>query len=180
MGPAVFLDFPTCKGLVDAYRSVNEKIQKNWYDMQAMIPTMAEGGSDSYEFGCLEFQPGGVLMPNGLVMRYPNLQLANGEWSYETVEPRTGRKRRSKIYGGLLTENIVQSLARIVIGEHINKIAERYRVVLTVHDEIVTLIPSKGAAEHHKWIEQVCRRAPAWCADLPLDVEGGYDRVYSK
>jgi len=180
MGPAVFLSFEECKKLVQVYRTSNAAIRQNWYDMQDMIPTMSHLAENEYQYECLVFQAGGVLMPNGLVMRYPNLQQVHQEWNYETVDPRTGIRRRSKIYGGLLTENIIQSLARIVIGEHINVISKRFPVVLTVHDEIVTLIPSKGAAEHQNWLEGVCRVTPDWCSDLPLDVEGGYDRVYSK
>ena len=44
-----------------------------------------------------------------------------------------------------MTENIVQAVARIVIGDQMISINERYRPALTVHDAIICLAP-----EHEK------------------------------
>jgi DNA polymerase len=133
--------------------------------------------------GVVKFVAGGIDMPCGLTMRYPDLrQVDDGywtEWQYRT-RLKTGTLVWSKLYGGLLTENIIQSLARQVISEHIVKVSERYPVVLTVHDEIVTLIPEKHAEEHHAWIADVCSQAPKWAPGLPVACEGGFAKEYSK
>jgi DNA polymerase len=170
-----------CAELVQLYRTLNSAIAGQWEVMQALIPTMCEGEDDVFEYGPLEFSEGGVLMPNGLTMRYPKLiSDERQDYTYETINAKTGRLTRSKLYGGKLTENIVQLLARIIIGDHINAVTQKYRVVLTVHDEIVTLIPEKNADTHHQWVVDQCLEARDWYKEIPLGVDQGYGRVYSK
>jgi hypothetical protein len=176
-----FWSIGQCAELVQLYRVVNSAIAGQWEVLQALIPTMGVGEDNVYEYGPLEFSEGGVLMPNGLTMHYPKLACdAQRDYTYETVSAKTGQIIRSKLYGGKLTENIVQSLARIIIGDHINAVTQKYRVVLTVHDEIVTLIPEKNADTHHRWVVEQCLEARGWYEEIPLDVDEGYDRVYSK
>ena len=74
------------------------------------------------------------------------------------------------------------------------------RIVLNVHDEAIGIGPSYGAIKTSEldakgkpiWINTEgadalfdrmsaeMRTPPAWCLDLPLDSEGGYDFMYSK
>jgi DNA polymerase len=93
------------------------------------------------------------------------------------------------IHGGVLTENVVQALARIVIGEQMLVIA-RYlhevgdgfyrRIVTMTHDEIVVCVPKEEAAQTLNYMLQVMRAPPSWATELPLDAEGGYAENYSK
>ena len=46
-----------------------------------------------------------------------------------------------------MVENIVQALARIIVGEQMLKIRERYRPVLTVHDAAVIVAPKSELNE---------------------------------
>jgi DNA polymerase len=91
------------------------------------------------------------------------------------------------IYGGKFLENIIQALSRIVIRDHILK-ARTYlatiggRIVLTVHDEIVSLIPTGVVEEGARRVGEIMRVCSSFCNDgtLVLDVEYGWDEIYSK
>ena len=77
-------------------------------------------------------------------------------------------------------ENIVQALARIVVGKQLLAIAKRYKVATTTHDEIVAVVPEAEADDGMAFMLDVMRTPPDWCADLPLNAEGGFAREYSK
>lgn len=175
--PVVFEE-GQCKNMIMAYRDTNQHIQKLWWYMGARIHTMAveQPVQTEFTYKCIEFIKNGVYMPNELVMRYPGLmENEQGDWTYQIQNGGT-----TKIYGGLLTENIVQSLARILLTEHMRHIGAHYDIVLTVHDEIVALIPESDADEHFAYIQKIATQPPAWAPDLPVACEGGYDKVYSK
>lgn len=157
---------------VRLYRAKNPKIVALWETMNGVIASMARG--ERRRVGCLQIIPGGIVKPNGLVLLYPDLRRdARGQWSYQN-----GRKR-SKIYGGLLTENVVQSLARDVVAEQILWIrAGGWRVGTCTHDEAVAVAPEERGEECLAYMIERMRIPPAWCADLPLNAEGGIGRSY--
>ena len=66
------------------------------------------------------------------------------------------------------------------MGEAMLKIAQRYKVVTTSHDEVVYLAKESEADEALEFGLTMMRTPPAWCEGLPLDAEGGYARNYSK
>ena len=91
----------------------------------------------------------------------------------------------NRIYGGKLTENVIQALARIVVCDQMLEIDRACQevggsVVLTVHDEVVAAVPDAYVEEMFDLAISAMRTPPAWAADLPLDAEGGYAKEYSK
>ena len=99
-------------------------------------------------------------------------------WSYHSTMK--GVPIRKKIYGGLLCENIVQALARIIVMWQMLQISKRYRCVMTTHDEVVATAPTRSAATCVAFMEKWMRTAPSWCPDIPLNSEGGFAENYSK
>lgn len=77
-------------------------------------------------------------------------------------------------------ENIVQALARIIVGEQLLEIAKRYKVATTTHDEVVAVIPEDEAEAGLEFMLEVMRKPPVWAPDLPLNASGGFAREYSK
>jgi len=76
-----------------------------------------------------------IVLPSGLSLRYPNLKGAPDakgrmQWAYGDDK---------KLYGGKLTENIVQAVARCVMTDGMLRIQKRYQCALTVHDEVVVV-----------------------------------------
>jgi len=172
------------KGL---WRAKHKPIVQFWKFLDRMLNTvMLHGGV--HEYGPLVFwgdpdnNIAGVDMPNGLSLTYPGLRKIINEDtdSRELTFIRDKQGNRSKIYGGLFCENIVQSTARIIVGEQILEIAERYRVVFAVHDEVVFLAPTRQAEKAYEFGIQCLRTPPTWLSNIPLNAEGGIDDCYSK
>ena len=63
-------------------------------------------------------------------------------------------------------------------GEQMLKIAERYDVVLTVHDAVACLVPEAEVKEAQKYVEECMRWTPDWAEGLPVNCESGYGRSY--
>ena len=181
MGPPVKLDDATVQRIIDIYRSKNDKIVDLWRDMDQIITAMVAGVTGTY--GPFDYGKNYIRLPNGLFLKYPGI---NG-----TVVERRGtavvtdatymtRQAMSKIYGGLLTENVVQALARAIIAEQMLKVADKYRVVTMTHDEIVAIAPAAQADQCLKDMFKIMSTPPDWAPGLPLAAEGGYDVCYSK
>lgn len=99
--------------------------------------------------------------------------------------------KRAKLYGGLLTENLVQWVARMVFAEH--KLAlhnalkaedVRQGVLWSAHDEaIAEIIRLKDEAEvaaQTKYIESFLSVTPTWMPGLPLKAECSIKQRYFK
>ena len=70
-----------------------------------------------------------------------------------------------------MVENVVQALARIVVGEQMLKINEHYRVVLTVHDAAVVVVPMDEEDSAKELITGLMGIAPEWAQGLPVASE---------
>jgi DNA polymerase len=77
-----------------------------------------------------------------------------------------------------MVENIVQALARIIVGEQMLKIRERYRPVLTVHDAAVIVARKEEVEEAVAFIVQVMSTPPSWAEGLPVSCEAKYGESY--
>jgi DNA polymerase len=116
-----------------------------------------------------------------LYLRYTNLRVHQNEqgkteYVYDTKKGRAVIPNR--IYGGKVVENVCQALARIVIGDQMLKIAERYRVVMTVHDAVASVARIEEAEQAQSYVEACMRTRPEWAPDLPLNCESGYGKSY--
>ena len=182
MGPPVDISEDECRRIVGIYRQKNWKIKAFWKKMDQVITNMTLG-IESKE-GPLEIGKGFIRLPNGMFLQYFGLHgtaeitrddLVMTETTYLT---RTGR---TKLYGGLLTENVVQALARVIIAEQMLKIHDAgYRIVTMAHDEIVIVAKKKDAEKALDFMIKTMSTPPDWAPDLPLAAEGSYDTSYSK
>src|SRR5690606_2255614 len=84
---------------------------------------------------------------------------------------------RLKTYGGKLTENVVQAIARDCLAEAIKRLHRAgYKVVLHVHDEAVAEMERGDIRE----MEQIMGKPMEWAEDLPLAAEGFTTEYYRK
>ena len=123
----------------------------------------------------------GIRLPNGLFIKYPNLRYKETDGKTELVY-NTKRGRAiidTRIYGGKVTENVCQALARIVIGYQMLFIAKKYKVVMTVHDAIACVAPEAEADRALEYVEMCMKLRPQWASDLPLNCEAGYGKSYA-
>lgn len=162
--------------IIHVYREKNFKIKKLWYDAQNALPAILHNKKmwvGQHEALLVEGSMG-IRLPSGLHVKYNNLRAdREGQYQYEA------RKNEwVKIYGGKVVENVVQALARIVIGQQMLRIAERYRVVLTVHDAIACIAPIGEAPLARDYVEECMRWVPDWATGVPLNCEVGIGPNY--
>jgi DNA polymerase len=76
-------------------------------------------------------------------------------------------------------ENIVQATARDIMANGMMKAHKAgYKVLLTVHDELVTEVP-KGFGSVEEMEKLICD-IPAWAAGCPIAAEGWRGERYKK
>lgn len=98
------------------------------------------------------------MLPNGMFILYPELRYRAEANDKEEKGYSYRRKNfRTKIYGAKVLENLIQALARIVVFDQMGRIAQKLKekggnsngkirqVVLTVHDEVVVVVPEEEA-----------------------------------
>ena len=88
------------------------------------------------------------------------------------------RRGEISIWGGSVVENVVQALARIIVGEQMLEVNKKYRPVLTVHDAVVCVIPENEIEEAKEYIMNVMSTPPDWAVGLPVTCEADYGDSY--
>jgi DNA polymerase len=185
-GVSVDMDIKDAERTVNLYRAKFSKIADIWKACHTALGKMAAGFETTVGVGIeLRCTPEGVHLPNGTMIRYPNLRKTADGFEYD------GRYGAVKIYGGKMVENIVQALARIVVFDQMAKIDiemrkndnpdadARYKVVLTVHDEVVAVVPKAAGAWALEFMLATMSVAPKWCQDLPVSCEGDIGLNYA-
>ena len=173
--PGADLPEEECKRIVDLYRQENDKITGLWRDCDRALNQLMRRTARGFYLGegeALYVDSEGVQLPNDLYIRYPNLRTENDKLVYDS------RKGPVNIWGGAMVENVVQALARIIVGEQMLKLRERYRPVLTVHDAAVLVVPVKEVDEAIDFVTKVMSTPPDWCLNLPVACEAKYGESY--
>lgn len=178
------------------YRAQNPNIVAFWRTCERVIQALVNGESgqfggpndDLFSFGVIGVGPRqDILVPSvwsksGYILRYPNLRCeydGGSKPQYFYDRPRGKNLVKTKIYGGSLTENIIQSFAFVDILMWQGCRMDEHGVPLAanIHDcwAAVPLIEEAEATLHtmEYWMSQV----PAYAAGLPIACEGeiGYD-----
>ena len=177
--PGADLSEEECKRIVDLYRQENDKIPELWRECDNALQHLASWPRNlqPYTIGkhkCISVDSTGIRLPNGLSIRYPDLRMNDKKYVYKS------RRGVTSIWGGAMVENIVQALARIIVGEQMLKIKERYRPVLTVHDAAVIVCPEKELDDAVGYITQVMSTPPSWASNLPVACEAKSGQSYGE
>lgn len=135
-----------------------------------------------------------IEMPNGELLRHwfcrriPKIEVdpETGEkktrWSWMTLTVKNDPSSASyRVWGGFVTENITQRMARDVLAP---KILELERagipVIFTSHDEAIMEVDEAISEAELKRAKAILQVPPPWAPDLPLEVEGGIYDHYVK
>lgn len=177
--PPMDITLDEARRVIDIYRKTNPYITTLWREAQQVIVGLSRGESmplGKHKVLKVNAKEHGIVLPSGLLLRYDDLQSEQGEQGLEfTYKTRRGRVR---VYGGKVIENVCQAIARCVIGEQMLKIAQKYRVVLTVHDAVGCVVPDKEVEEARAFVETCMRWTPDWATGLPVNCESGVGKSY--
>ena len=175
-GKGVKEEAATVERYVQVYRTAYPQIPALWRFCDDTIKLMAGGGKRL--IGPCTAHGNAVLLPNGMTLDYPNLRWIDTQkytgWSYDFA----GQGRT--MWGGKFVENLIQSLARIIIMDHMRQAKQQLGInpALQAHDELVYVVPDARLTECREGLLSIMKTAPAWAAGLPVDAEAGYGPTY--
>ena len=179
--PGAILDDQECQRLVKVYRKVNDRVIKLWEKCDKALKDIVfwDENSKPYYLGehkCVLVTKEGLKLPNGLYIKYPELKIEKEDGKDKFVYK--SRKGYISIWGGSVVENVVQALARIIVGEQMIAINEKYKPVLTVHDAIVCIATNEDKDNAIKYISDIMSTPPQWGSDLPIACETKFGESY--
>lgn len=179
--------------IVSAWREANPRIKDLWYSMeQAALdtvrnfrPNVVKCLTFRYEFDpATDLQFMTITLPSGRKLFYPFPTIAENTFGKSAVHY-MGQDGNSKkwgqlsTYGGKLTENVVQAIARDCLAVTLDRLSRAgYQTVMHIHDEAVVDCPAECAD-----LEKLCsimRQPMPWAPDLLLNADGFVGDYYKK
>lgn len=126
-----------------------------------------------------------VTLPSGRYITYDEPRVEEGEYGGQIVymgQNQTTKKwEKIKTYGGKITENVVQSIARDCLGVTLSRIEKAgYQAVMHVHDEIITEVPNDDPKKHLEQINAIFAEPITWAPGLILVADGFTADYYRK
>lgn len=172
----LFVHALCAKRIIDTYRATAAPVTQYWKLLGELIEYSLYSGN-AYEHKCLRFEKERIALPNGMALQYPDLRAEQKEkggieWTY------AAGNMRKKLHSGVLAENTTSALARIVMTDGMLRLAKRYPVVMSVHDEAVSLIPDTEIEEGRKWCHAQMVREPKYLPGIPIGADTGVHRRY--
>ena len=170
-------DFDFINALIRLYRSKYTMIPEFWIDVEKAFMWVVKYPHEKvYSTDHLFFSnDNGTVMirlPSGRCLRYRHASLDNKKQL---------RYHWGPLWGGSITENIVQAVARDLLGYWILECEKAgLHIVLHVHDETVGLVEEEVAKESLATMSSIVCSGPAWSKGLPLGVEGCIGDYYGK
>lgn len=166
--------------VVDFYRKKYKQIPKFWGFMENNFKRVTKYPENDIcsESGIKFYHKQGttfVELPSTRRLRYPKsrIKVSSGQIHY------FDGRATNNIWGGTLTENLVQAASRDVIAEQVLIMKNRkYKVVLTVHDSVVVSVPDEIETESLEDMRGIMELRPKWCSGLPLSVDIESSRYY--
>ena len=152
--------------IVDRWRAANPRIVQFWRDLES-------GFRHGVDVGRLKIikddRDRYVRLPSGRVLTYRDVA-AGSRLSYAHVQG-----RRDDTYGGKLTENVTQAVARDLLADAMIRLDRAgYPIVGHIHDEV--MIEHDDVAG----VQAVMKTGPSWAAGLPLDASADSLFRYAK
>lgn len=166
------------QAIVKAWRRANAAIASLWGELEDAVRAAINNPGQAFPAGKhLWVQRNGawlrIRLPSGRYLCYPQPAVGDdGKLSYMGVNQYTRKWERIKTYGGKLVENVTQAAARDVLAHNMHLIeAAGYRIVLTVHDEVICEAPDRPEfnAVH---LSSLLSIVPEWAPGLPLASAG--------
>lgn len=181
-GPPLNMPLEETEEMLRQWRQANYRIVQKWKQNERDAYN-AFINQTTVESGCVVYEgrhgDGFMHAPNGTYLRYGQVG-----YDYEarqmSYQARTGQV---KLYGGILTENRIQKLARHVLAEQLLVMDTEMpdaRVAALVHDEVILVVPERRADSYAKMVNQIMSGTPTWAQGLPLNAKTEIFSFYDK
>ena len=188
------IDEALAERVVQTYRTTNGRIVALWRELEhaALRAVEQPGLTVPAAAGRVRFRIKGdflwLVLPSGRPLAYakPRIEDVETPWgelrpqvTYLGVNSITRAWERQSAYGGKWTENVVQAVARDLLAAAMLRLEQAgYRIVLSVHDEIVAEVPAGvGSVEE---FEAIMCQLPDWAKGCPVAAEGWRGLRYRK
>lgn len=188
---SIEVDEITAKKAVKAYRTTHSHVPRLWSNLEQAAIAAVENGGKSFAVNNTKWLvKDGFLwceLPSGRKLAYYKPEVRYEEkWDEKRpvlyhwcTNPVTRQWEIDSTYGGKLTENVVQAIARDLMAEALLRIdAHEYAILLTVHDEILAerLIGEGNLPE----FERLMSELPEWARGCPVTASGWQGFRYKK
>ena len=190
-------DFLFIKGLINTYRTTYGRIPAFWKAIEKAFKWVVKYPHETISLNPYNDAYNNVVnsmtkdknAPESMLTLYKtgntvHLQLPSGrELTYRHC--RINSKGTicwhwGKLWGGSITENIIQAIARDLLGYWILEFEKNHLpVVHHSHDEIISLVKENDVNVLDDAVK-LMSQGPAWAEGLPLGSEGELSKVYKK
>lgn len=180
------------------YRMSNNAITSFWKECQRVIEHLCLGGEGyfgtpvgaTYPFhyamlpvpGGAELVPSIELLGTGYTLRYPGLRWErneHGKVEYFYDRPRGKNMVKTRIYGGALTENLIQALAfQLLMWQACRIYEEGIPMLANIHDAWLSYAPEAEAQHVQQRMEYWMSQVPEWLKGFPVACEGEIGDTY--
>ncbi|MFZ5645791.1 MAG: DNA polymerase [Bacillota bacterium] len=179
--------------IVRRWRGANKRIVDLWYSLENAALEVMRTGQPVGIKGLIMAREGDfrngqdfftITLPSSRKLFYPKPFLYQNAFGREALHywgmnQETKKWEVVSTYGGKLTENVVQAIARDCLAESLKRLAAlRYQVVMHVHDEVVLDVP-----EDQVDLNTICGimgQPLPWAPDLLLKADGFVTKFYKK
>ena len=190
-GAGEHMDDETIRANVRRWRDESPSIVNFWYGLERAAIAAIDNPGYTYAYREIGYHCDGsvlrCILPSGRALVYHSPRVADdvtpwGDpkrqiffWGWNS-NPKYGPlgwiEQRS--YGGRLTENVVQAVARdLMANGMLNAARAGYNIVLHVHDEIVAEQPTGHGSVTE--LEQCMNALPSWAAGWPVVARKGWE-----
>jgi DNA polymerase bacteriophage-type len=175
--------FIACDSLKRLWRRAHPKIVQMWKsDEEAFEAAVMNEGGEYLSGRCTFVRKGNwlrVILPSGRSVSYPAPRV-EGKLSYIGLNQYSRKWQRLTTYGGKITENRTQAVARDVFKSNAFRIVEAgYEIKLPVHDEDICYAPDRPEF-NPQHLSALLATNPPWAPDLPLAAAGFEGYRYRK
>jgi DNA polymerase len=190
-GEGMGLSDSEMSNIVKAWRAKSPSIVNFWDTVnKAATRAVSDKGeyywvSKNISFYCDDYALQ-IKLPSGRSLFYVGAKIGKSRFGqpcvqYKNIDQKTMSWVTTDTYGGKLTENIVQAIARDLLAYSMQQLAEQqYEIVMHIHDEAVMEVDKDTGAASLKHIEYIMGLSPDWAKSLPLRADGYLTDFYKK
>lgn len=176
--------YVVCRALTEVWRVNHPNVVQFWADLQKWTAMAIENKGVTFAVKNITIRRDGnwlrLIRPSGLSICYAAPQLKDGVISYMGMNQYSRKWERIETYAGKLAENLTQSVARDILAAALPNIEKaEYKILLSVHDEVITEAPDTDEYDDKK-LSKLLATNPPWAVGLPLAASGFSSYRYRK